>query len=85
MLAQEFAARRGMPLHKQLNNLYRLNKGFQSQNRKIKAELQQFKGELAERNVNVLIEATIEREEPVVKRSTPAVKKTTPAKEKMFL
>jgi hypothetical protein len=85
MLAQEFAARRGMPLHKKLNNLYRLNKGFQSQNRKIKAELQQFKDELAQRNVNVLIEATIEREEPVVKRSTLAVKKTTPAKEKMLL
>jgi hypothetical protein len=85
MLAQEFASRRGMPLHKQLNNLYRLNKGFQSQNRKIKVELQQFKDELAQRNVNVLIEATIEREEPVVKRSTLAVEKTTPVKEKMLL
>jgi hypothetical protein len=53
LLAQEFAARRGLPLHKQLNNLYRLNIGFQSQNRKLKEELQQFKDELAQRNVNV--------------------------------
>jgi hypothetical protein len=29
-----------------------------------------------------LVEAAIEREEPVVKKSTPAVKKTIPTKEK---
>jgi hypothetical protein len=33
---EKFVARRAMPLHKQLNNLYRKNRGFQSQNRKIK-------------------------------------------------
>jgi hypothetical protein len=32
-----FVARKALPLHKQLNNLYRQNKGFQSQNRKLKA------------------------------------------------
>jgi hypothetical protein len=32
--------------------------------------------------LNVLVEAAIEREEPVVKKSTPAVKKSIPAKEK---
>jgi hypothetical protein len=82
MLAQEFVARRALPLHKQLNNLYRLNIGFQSQNRKLKAEFQQFKDELAQRNVNVLVETAIEGEETIKKRSTPTVKKTTPAKEK---
>jgi hypothetical protein len=34
-----FAARRSLPLHKQLKNLYRKNKGFQSQNRKLKVEV----------------------------------------------
>jgi hypothetical protein len=48
-----FAARRALPLHKKLKNLYRKNKGFQSQNRKLKAELQHFKDELAQRNLNV--------------------------------
>jgi dsDNA-specific endonuclease/ATPase MutS2 len=71
-----------LPLHKQLKNLYRKNRGFQSQNRKIKAKLQHFKDELAQRNLNFLVEATIEREEPIEKKSTPTVKKTTPAKEK---
>jgi hypothetical protein len=44
--------------------------------------LQHFKDELAQRNLNVLVESVIEREEPIVKKSTPAVKKTIPAKEK---
>jgi hypothetical protein len=42
-----FVARRAIPLHKQLKNLYRKNRSFQSQNRKLKAELQHFKDELA--------------------------------------
>jgi hypothetical protein len=33
------SARRALPLHKKLNNLYMKNRGFQSQNRKIKEEL----------------------------------------------
>jgi hypothetical protein len=32
----KFTARRALPLHKKINNLYRLNKGFHSQNRKLK-------------------------------------------------
>jgi hypothetical protein len=35
---------------------------------------------LAQRNLNVLVEAAIEREEPIVKKSTPAVKKTISGK-----
>jgi hypothetical protein len=37
---------------------------------------------LDQRNLNILVEAAIEREEPVEKKRTPTVKKTTPAKEK---
>ena len=37
-----FVARRAQPLHRKLKNLYRQNRDFQSQNRKLKAELQQF-------------------------------------------
>jgi hypothetical protein len=77
-----FAARRAQPLDKQLKNLYRKNRGFQSQNRKLKAQLQHFKDELAHRNLNVLVEAAIEREEPVVKKIKPAVKKPITTKEK---
>ena len=77
-----FVARRALPLHKQLKNLYRKNRGFQSQNRKLKEELQHFKDELAQRNLNVMVEAAIERDEPVVMKSTPVVKRSIPAKEK---
>jgi len=42
-----FAAKRSLPLHKQLKNLYSKKRGFQSQNRKLKAELQNFKDKLA--------------------------------------
>ena len=34
---EKFVARRVQPLHRQLQNLYRHNKGFQAQNRKLKA------------------------------------------------
>jgi hypothetical protein len=37
--------------------------------------LQHFKDELAQRNLNVLVQAKIERDEPSVKRSTPAKEK----------
>ena len=44
--------------------------------------MQHFKDELAQKNLNVMVEAAIEREEPVVKKSTPAVKKSIHAREK---
>jgi hypothetical protein len=34
---ERFAARKAQPLHRKLQNLYRENSGFQSQNRKLKA------------------------------------------------
>jgi hypothetical protein len=37
-----FVARRAQPHHRQLQNLYRQNKGFQAQNRKLKTELKHF-------------------------------------------
>jgi hypothetical protein len=75
LLAQEFVARRGLPFHKKLNNFYRLNIGFQSHNRKLKAELQHCKDGFVQRNLNLLVEVAIEREEPVVNKNTLAVKK----------
>jgi predicted metalloendopeptidase len=77
-----FAARRAQPLHRQLKNLYRKNKDFQSQNRNLKAELQQFQDEMAQRNLNVLVEAAIEKEKPVAKESIAPVKKHVTAKGK---
>jgi len=68
---ERFLARRALPLHRQLKTLYRKNKSFQSQNRKLKEKLHHFKDELAQRNLNVLVQATIERDESLVKRSIP--------------
>jgi len=79
---EKFAARRALPFHKKLNNLYKKDRGFQSQNRKLKEKLQHFKDELAQSNLNVLVESAIEREEPIVKKRKPTVKKTIHAKEK---
>jgi hypothetical protein len=36
---EKISTRRAMPLHKKLKNLYMQNRGFQSQNRKLKEEL----------------------------------------------
>jgi hypothetical protein len=46
----------------------------------MKEGLQHFKDELAQRNLNFLVEAAIETKEPVVKKRTPIVKNTIPAK-----
>jgi hypothetical protein len=65
-----FAVRKALPLHKQLNNIYRHNMGFQSQTRKLKAYLKHFRDEVAQRNLQVLVEAAIEDDKPVIKEST---------------
>ena len=49
-----FTTRIFLPLHRQLNTLYRKNKSIQSQNRNLKEELHPFKDDLAQRNLNVL-------------------------------
>jgi hypothetical protein len=67
-----FTARRFLPLHGQLQTLYRKNKSIQSQNRKLKEEFQPFKDDLAQRNLNVVAQVAIEINAPVVERSDPA-------------
>jgi hypothetical protein len=74
--------KRALPLHKNINNLYRKNIGFQSQNRNLKEELQHFKDELAQMNLNFLVQAEIERDKPIFMKTTPTVKKSIPVKEK---
>ena len=56
-----FTTMRFLPLHRQLRNLYRKKKDLQSQIIKIKLELQPLKDELAQRNLNVLAQATTQR------------------------
>jgi hypothetical protein len=77
-----FAARKALPLRKQLKNLYRQNRGFQAQNRKLKAELKHFQDEVTQKNLQVLVEAAIEDDKPVAKESTTILKKPTSAKKK---
>ena len=69
-----FVERRSQPLHRQLKNLYRKNKGFQSQNRKLKDELKHFQDEVAQRNLQVLVEAAIENEKIAAKERTNTLK-----------
>jgi phage shock protein A len=77
-----FAARKAQPLHRQLKNLYRQNKEFQSQNRRLKEELQHFQDEMAQRNLQVFVESSIEKEKPTAKESIDPVKKPATAKGK---
>jgi hypothetical protein len=77
-----FATRKALPLHKQLKNLYRQNRGFQSQNRKLKAELKHFQDEAAQRNLQVLVEDVIEDDKSTTKESTATLKKLVNAKKK---
>jgi hypothetical protein len=79
---ERFAARKAQPLHRQLKNLYRQNKGFQSQNMKLKAELKHFQDEVAQRNLQVLVEASIEYDKPTAKESTTTLKNPVNAKKK---
>jgi hypothetical protein len=39
---------------------------------KLKEELHPFKNDLAQRNLNVLVQSAIERDEPAIQKSTPA-------------
>jgi hypothetical protein len=80
-----FAARRAQPLHRQLRNIYRQNRGFQSQNMKLKAELNHFQDEVAQRNLQVLVEVAIEDDKPIAKESTTTPKKLGNAKKKKFV
>jgi predicted nucleic acid-binding Zn-ribbon protein len=50
-----------MPLHRKLKNLYIQKKDLQAQIRRLKLELQPFKKEIAQRNLNMLAQATTRR------------------------
>jgi hypothetical protein len=56
-----FTTRRFLPLHRKIRNLYRKNRDLRSQNIKLKVELQPFKDNLSQRNLNVLVQATTRR------------------------
>jgi hypothetical protein len=77
-----FAARKARPLHRQLKNLYTQNRDFQSQNIKLKADLQHFQNEVAQRNLQVLVEVVIEKETLAAKESIAPMKKPITAKRK---
>jgi cell division septum initiation protein DivIVA len=77
-----FAVRKDLPIRKQLKNLYRQNRGFQAQNKNLKAELKHFQDEVTQKNLQVLVEAAIEYDKPVAKESTTILKKLTNAKKK---
>jgi hypothetical protein len=77
-----FAARKAHPLHRQLKNIYRKNRDFQSQNRRLKEDLQHFQDEVAQRNLQVLVEAVIEKEKLATKESISPLKKHATVKGK---
>jgi hypothetical protein len=77
-----FVARRTQPLHRHLQNLYRKNKGFQAQNRKLKAEMNHFQDAVSQRNLQVLVEASIEDEKPTAKERKTTLKNPSSAKKK---
>jgi hypothetical protein len=80
-----FSMRKALPLHKQLKNIYRQNRGFWSQHRKLKAELKHFQDEVAQRNLQVLVEAVIEDDKLTTKESTTTQKKPVNARKKNFV
>jgi hypothetical protein len=53
--------KRFFPLHGKLKHLYKQNKDSQAQIRRLKLELQPFKEELAQRNLNMLAQAATRR------------------------
>jgi hypothetical protein len=77
-----FVARKALPLHKKMKSIYRQNRGFQSQNRKLKAEMKHFQYEASQRNLQVLVEVSIEDDKPTAKESTTRLKKHVNAKKK---
>jgi len=74
-----FIARRFLPLHRQLKTLYRKNRSIQSQNKKLKEELHPFKDDLAQRNLNVLEQAVVERSALAKERNDAATEGSYPA------
>jgi hypothetical protein len=79
---ERFATQKAQPLHRKLQNLYRQNRVFQSQNRKLKEELQHFQDEVSQRNLQLFVEVAIKKETSTVKESTTPLKKPVIVKKK---
>jgi uncharacterized protein YaaN involved in tellurite resistance len=58
---EKFLAKRFFPLHRKLKNVYRKNKTHQAEIRKLKAELQPFREEVAKRNLDMLAKVATRR------------------------
>jgi len=71
-----FIARIFLPLHRKVKTRYRQKKSIQSQNRKLKEEFHSFKNDLAQRNLNVLVQDAIERNEPTIEGSYPTTRRS---------
>jgi hypothetical protein len=57
----KFMAKRSLPLHKQLKNMYKQKRACQAEIRKLKAELQPFKEQVAKRNLDMLAKVATRR------------------------
>jgi hypothetical protein len=58
---ERFLAKRFFPLHRKLKNVYRQNITHQAEIRKLKAELQPFREEVAKRNLDMLAKVATRR------------------------
>jgi SNF2 family DNA or RNA helicase len=62
-----FIDKRFRPLHRKIKNLYRQNKAYQAQIRRLKMELQPFIEELAKKNLDMLAKVSARRSSRVRK------------------
>jgi hypothetical protein len=56
-----FMAKRFSPLHRKLKNVYKQKRACQAEIRKLKAELQPFREEVAKRNLDMLAKVATRR------------------------
>jgi hypothetical protein len=56
-----YMAKRSLPLHSQLNNVYKQKRACQAEIRKLKAELHPFKEKVAKRNLDMLAKVDTRR------------------------
>jgi len=59
--------------------LYKKNRIIQFQNKNLKEKLHPLKDDLVQRNLNVLAQATIERNGPAIEKNSPRVERSAPA------
>jgi hypothetical protein len=56
-----YMAKRSLPLHRKLKNVYKQKRACQAEIRKLKAELQPFKEQVAKRNLDILAKVATRR------------------------